>query len=526
MSLFKSIAAFGSITLISRVTGFVRDMFLANILGAGSVSDAFFVAYKLPNLFRNLFAEGAFTSAFVPMLSHKMVSEGNQSAIKFASKTVSILTIILCFLILFMEVIMPYLIPLLAPGFESKGGDVALATTLSRITFPFLLFITIVSFQSGILNAFGRFAAPAAASIILNLTMIASVFIIVPFTLTPAHGLAWSVSIAGILEIIWLSYFLKRENIKIRPNLNFIKLLSDSEIKTLFKRIAPGVLGAGVYQINMVIDTILVSFVGAGAISWLYYANRLQQLPLGVVGASISVALLPILSKSIKSENQEEATRTQNKAVEYAALLSIPAAIGLIILAEPMINILFQHGQFGTHETIMTAKAVIAYSISLPVYVLVKSLTPNFFARGDTKTPVKYSIVALITNIIFSLLLIKPFGHVGIAYATSIAAFISLGQYLWGLHKRNYWRLNHALLIKILKIIFSSGCMGILIIVSEKILNYNFGNWLQLNWMLKFPIFVSLCFLGMISFVLVGKISGAINIQEILSMVKRKKTHG
>ena len=316
MSLFKSIAAFGGFTLISRITGFVRDMVLANFLGAGMVADAFFVAFKLPNLFRSLFAEGAFTSAFVPMVSQKMVSDGEDKAIRFASQAISVLAVILLIFVVGMELFMPWIVRIMAPGFISNPDKIALATSLSRITFPFLLFISIVSFQSGILNSLGKFAAPAAAPVILNLMMIASVFVFVPFSITPAHGISAGITFAGLLEIFWLAYFLRRQKVYIHPQFNIIRLLKDSEIKTLFKRIGPGVLGAGVYQINMVVDTILVSLVGTGAISWLYYANRLQQLPLGVVGAAISVAILPVLSKHIKAEESEQACHVQNKACE------------------------------------------------------------------------------------------------------------------------------------------------------------------------------------------------------------------
>ena len=354
MSLFKSIATFGGFTLISRFTGFARDMILANFLGAGAISDAFFVAFKLPNLFRSLFAEGAFTTAFVPMLSHKLVSDGRNDAVRFAAQAISVLTFFLTFFVILMEFCMPWVVEIMAPGFADNPEKMALSVELSRITFPFLLFISIVSFQSGILNSFGKFAGPAAAPVILNLTMIVSVFAFVPFGETPAHGISWGVTIAGLIEILWQSIFLKRINVHGKPQFNIRALLRDSQIRTLFKRIAPGVLGAGIYQINMVVDTIIVSLVGTGAISWLYYANRIQQLPLGVVGAAISVALLPILSQHLKAGEISQARQTQDKAVEYGALLSIPAAIALITLAEPIIDILFRHGKFTFEDSLLS----------------------------------------------------------------------------------------------------------------------------------------------------------------------------
>lgn len=522
MSLFKSVATFGGFTLISRLTGFLRDMVLATFLGAGLASDAFFVAFKLPNLFRSLFAEGAFTSAFVPMLSHKLVQEKRQDALDFAARAISILAFFVTIFVLIMEIFMPLVVDILAPGFASDPGKVELASSLSRITFPFLLFISIVSFQSGILNSLDRFAAPAAAPIILNLFMIVAIFIFRPLGASAVQSAAIGVTIAGFLEILWLGYFLHREKVYLKPRWNILALLKDSDICTLFKRIAPGVLGAGVYQINMVVDTIIVSMVGTGAISWLYYANRLQQLPLGVVGAAISVALLPILSHHLKAGAVKEAEHTQNKAVEYGAILSIPAAIALAVLAVPVINILFQHGKFGALETDMTAKAVIAYAIGLPAYVLVKALAPNFFARGDTRTPVKYSIVVLITNLIFSLLLMKPLGHVGVAFATTIAAFVSLYQYCRGLKKRGFWQFSQELRLKIGKIIIASLVMGAVLWLGNIGLNTYFDGWLRQNLIIKLGIFGFLCVLGVASFVIMAKIIGVLDIAEIKQLLTRK----
>ncbi len=522
MSLFKSIATFGGFTLLSRITGFLRDMVLAACLGAGSVADAFFVAFKLPNLFRSLFAEGAFTSAFVPLLSHKMVSEGEERAEEFASKSISVLIFFLGIFTLIIEFFMPELVILMAPGFIKDPEKLQLTIDLSRITFPFLLLISVVSFQSGILNALNRFAAPAAAPVILNLFMTGAVFVYFPFVTSPAHNISLSVPIAGIIEIIWLGWFLKKAGVRLKACFNILSLCRSPEIKTLFRRIAPGIVGAGIYQINMMVDTIIVSLVGTGAISWLYYANRLQQLPLGVIGAAISVALLPVLSKHIKSDNKNEARRVQNNAVEYGALFAIPAAFGLIALAEPIVNILFQHGNFGAKETTMTARAVIAYSAGLPAYVLVKALTPNFFARGDTKTPVKYSAVVFSVNIILSLLLMKPFGHVGVAAATSLAAFVSLGQYIFGLNKRGFWNFSPELKQKICMITLSSLIMFIVLCGGEFLLDNFYKNWLTQNIVLKISLLGGLFILGVATFGIMAKLTKAIDYNEILQIFLKK----
>ena len=520
MSLFKSIATFGGFTFISRITGFLRDMVLANLLGAGMVSDAFFVSFKLPNLFRSLFAEGAFTSAFVPIFSQKLVSEGKKNSLLFAGQAISVLILFLIIFVALFEIFMPTVVHILAPGFVHDAGKIELAASLCRITFPFLLFISIVSFQAGILNSFEKFAAPAAAPIILNLTMILSGFIFVPFTPTPAHAFAFGITLAGILEILWLQFFLARQSAFIRPYFHPFEVLRNPQIRLLFKRIAPGIVGAGIYQINMVVDTILVSLVGTGAISWLYYANRLQQLPLGVVGAAISVALLPILSKQLKSGDVVESRQSQDKALEYGALLSFPAAVLMFTLSKPMINILFEHGRFSATDTTLTSYALMAYAIGLPCYVLAKALMPNFFARGDTVTPVKYSAVVFGTNLVANLILMQWFGHVGIAAATTLAAFVSVYQYLHGLKKRAYWQMSATLKRKLFKIGLCSLLMGL----SVWILSFLLGNWLELNVLFKLIVLGGISVFGLAVFLVCAKLLGVLDVTEILAtFLKRKK---
>ncbi len=523
MSLFKSIATFGGLTFISRITGFLRDMVLANMLGASAMADAFIVAFKLPNLFRSLFAEGAFTSAFVPLFSQKLVSDGKKKSIFFAAQAISVLVVIVGLFVILFELLMPYVVSVLAPGFHNNAGKIELAVELCRITFPFLLLIAIVSFQGGILNSFDKFAAPAVAPIILNLTMILSAFVIVPFTQSAAHGIAWGITIAGVLEVLWLYSALKRIDVTIHPYIHINKILANPEIRTLFKRIAPGVVGAGIYQINMAVDTILVSLVSSGAISWLYYANRLQQLPLGVVGAAISVALLPILSKYLKAGDIVNARQTQDKAVEYGLLLSVPAAVLLIVLAEPIVCLLFQHGKFSATDAERTATAVIAYSVGLPFYVMTKALMPNFFARGDTVTPVKYSAVVFVTNLIFNLILMHFYGHVGIAMATTVAAFVSLTQYIIGLQRREYWRFTPPLIKKMLAILFISILTGIATYSMNRLIFVCWPDYLQH----KLPLFFVLAVLGILAlaiFLILAKICKVIDFNEIINTLRKK--HG
>ena len=521
MSFIRSIATFGGFTMISRVTGFLRDMLIANFLGAGNISDAFLVSFKLPNLFRSLFAEGAFTSAFVPLFSSKLVASGRDESIRFAAKAVSLLTFILILFIILFEIAMPLVVRILAPGFTDNPEKIALTIDLCRITFPFLLFISIVSFQAGILNSFDKFAAPAATPIILNLGIIvAGLFSVICLDM-PVYGMAWGITLSGILEVFWLKYFLNKDHIRIKPDLEITKLVADKEIRTLFKRIAPGVVGAGIYQINMVVDMILVSMVSAGAVSWLYYANRLQQLPLGVIGAAISVALLPLLSKKLKAGDKDDAKDTQDKAVIYGLIMSLPAAVIFICLADSLVELLFEHGRFTASDTAKTALALKAYAVGLPCYVMVKALMPNFFARGDTVTPVKYSAVVFIANFIMNIILMKPFGHAGIATATSIAAFVSLYQYLYGLKKREYWEISPQLKQKMIDVAICSAITGIILIIIQAGINYYLPAKHIGYLILKLSVIGTI---GLATFLIAAKMKGVLDITAIIKtwLLRRK----
>ena len=520
MSFIKSIATFSGFTLISRVTGFLRDMLIANFLGAGNISDAFLVSFKLPNLFRSLFAEGAFTSAFVPLFSSKLVAAGREKSIQFAARAISLLTFFLILFILLFEVFMPLVIKILAPGFAEDAAKVALTIELCRITFPFLLFISIVSFQAGILNSFDHFASPAAAPIILNLGIVFSGLYSVCFLDMPVYGMAAGITISGILEVFWLKYFLNQKQIFIHPEFHIFQILKDKEIRTLFKRIAPGVVGAGIYQINMVVDTILVSLVSGGAVSWLYYANRLQQLPLGVIGAAIGVALLPLLTRKLKSQATEEARDVQDKAIIYGLIMSLPSAVIFFFLADSLIELLFEHGKFSTSDTYKTALALKAYAIGLPCYVMVKALMPNFFARGDTVTPVKYSAVVFLTNLILNLILMKPFGHVGIAAATSAAAFVSLYQYIHGLQKRGYWHFSSDLIKKIYNICFCTLVMGVVIFLTDLGLNHLFLHHNIGILILKLSLIGAI---GLATFLITAKLRHVLDINTIIKTIISRK---
>ena len=466
MSLLKSIATVSGGTAISRVVGFIRDILIARFLGAGMAADAFFVALRFPNLFRSLFAEGTMNVVFVPLFTGEL-HKSKQDALKFAKAVFSFLFYVLLIFVLIMEIIMPATMFLFAPGFGAE--KLALTTTLSRITFPFLMFVSLVSLFAGILNSVGKFWAAAFTPTILNLCMIGALLGLTPLFYgdnAPAYALAWGVFGAGIVEFIFLGWQLKKSGFLFGLLSPFKAIFHISkEVKTLLKKMAPGVLGSGVYQINLFLDTLFVSFVGAGAMSWLNYAQHLFQLPIGIIGVAIGTALLPVLSHHIKAGERQQANTQLNRGLELSIAMSGAAMIGLIILAEPIIRTLFEHGKFTADDTIHTANALIVFAIGLPAYMMTKALSPFFYARGDTTTPVKIAIVGVVLNAILALSMMPFLGYIGIALATGLTTWINAGQYWFRLKHNKEFSLDQLFRFRFIRIIISCIVMaGILIL--------------------------------------------------------------
>jgi putative peptidoglycan lipid II flippase len=421
MHLYRSIATVGGFTFLSRITGFMRDALIAGILGVSGLTDAFFVAFKLPNFFRRFFAEGAFNAAFVPLFSGILVSSGPVAARIYGEKVFAILLFSLTGFVMLFEHFMPTAVLLFAPGFETTPERFTLAVTLSRITFPYILFISLASLLSGILNSMGKFAAPAGTPVILNLTMIAALFMILCEWIAPGKGLAWAVLIAGVLQLgwLWTSCYLQGMNLKLSlPSLT-------PETKTLIRLGVPGAISAGVIQVNLFMDMIFASWLPTGAISYLFYADRLNQLPLGVIGIAVSTALLPELSKHIKADNPEHASHTQNRALEFSLAITLPATVGLVVLGGALVALLFERGAFTNTDAQATGYTLSAFAMGLPAYVLVKILSTSFFARQDTKTPMKVAIMAVALNFTLNCLLIGPLSYVGLALSTAISAWLN-----------------------------------------------------------------------------------------------------
>jgi putative peptidoglycan lipid II flippase len=431
--LLKSGIIVGIFTFLSRILGFVRDMVITSIFGASIAADCFNIAFRLPNFFRRIFAEGAFSSAFVPIYAAK-IQTSPQEATKFASNAFLMLSLCLLTCVLLLELFVPWLVYVLAPGFSAKhhADAIALTIDLCRITLPYLFFVSLAAFFGGILNSHGKFASYAASPIFLNLTLIA--FLLLNISGEQIYSLGWGVFVAGIIQLSLMLYATIKSGhmIKLQP----IKL-KDPELKKLFKNMIPSIIGGGVMQINILVDQAIASFLPAGAISILIYADRINQLPLALIGTAIGTVLLPSLSKYFRTQNQNKALYMQNRAIEIALLLSIPSAFGLIIGADVFCKMLYQRGNFSALDTSNTFAALRVFSCGLPGYVLVKVLLPNFFANGDTKTPLKISVICLLANVINSLIFINFFAHLGIALATAISAWLNAFLLYYYLKRKN-----------------------------------------------------------------------------------------
>ena len=456
MALLRSIATVGGYTMISRLLGFARDILIAATLGAGPVADAFFVAFKLPNFFRRLFAEGAFNAAFVPLFTRQMSEGGREAARGFAEEVLSVLVVTLLFFVTALQVAMPWVMYGFAPGFADDPYRFGLAVQLAQVTFPYLLFISLVSQLGGVLNALGRFAAAAATPIILNLCLIAAILGLSPFLETPGHALAWGVAAAGAAQFIWLMVACQRAEFRIR----LLRPRLTPRVKRLLILMLPGVIGAGVVQINLLIDVVIASLLPAGSVSFLYYADRVNQLPLGVIGVAVGTALLPLLSRQIRAGEEAAATGSMNRALEFAVLLTVPAAAALMVMPDLIVTVLFERGAFGAGETAATSAALAAYALGLPAYVLIKVLAPGYFAREDTATPVKVAAFCVAINLVLNVVLMGPLQHVGIALATAVSAWINAGLLALLLVRRGSFVVDARLRRAIPRVLLASAAMA------------------------------------------------------------------
>lgn len=447
MSLIRAATTVGGYTMISRVAGFTRDVLLARFLGASFASDAFLVAFRLPNLFRSLFAEGAFSAAFVPMVAGKLSKGGDgglPAAVRFTEQALAFLLPILALFTIGMLFAAVPAVWVMTGGFQDGSPEkLAITADFARLAFPYLLLVSLVSLLGGLLNALDRFWVPAAAPILLNIVLITCLLSFqAEDPVQQARNLAAAVSVAGIVQFLFVAWGCHRAGA--RPRLRLPK--PSAEIRTLLRRIGPAAIGAGAVQINLLVSTMLAAhFLEQGSVSYLYYADRLNQLPLGIIGVGVGVALLPTMSRLLAGGDREAAIHQQNRAIEFALLLTIPAAFALTVAAEPIIRILFQQGAFTDDSARKSAHALMAFATGLPAYILIKVMTPAFHARGDTRTPMQVAIFAIAVNLVGNLILIWPFRHVGIAIATSLSAWTNLGVLYYILRRRAHFHTDGAL---------------------------------------------------------------------------------
>ena len=475
MNLLSSASIFSFFTFISRILGYVRDILIAIFLGTSIFADAFFVAFRLPNTFRRLFAEGTFNAAFIPSYTAAKI-EDKQKGKKFADNVLSLLLLILLIIVTIVEIFTPYLIYLIAPGFIENDVKFDLAVELTRITFPFLLFVSLSSFFGGILNANNKFAAAAAAPIILNIVLIISLIISYFLDLNFAKQLSYGVTIAGIVQLIFLIYVTLKFY---KPNLIFNFKFS-GKIKFFFKKLLPSILSSGVTQVNILVGTIIASFQ-TGAVSYLYYADRVYQINLAIAGIAVGTVSLPVLSRAFKTKNLKKISKIQNKSFELSLLLSVPASFGLIFASEEIVSALFGYGSFTINDVKMTSTALKFFGYGVPAFALVKILSNFFFARDNTRTPFYISIFIVILNIVISISLFSKIGFIIIPLATSISTWVGVIIYLYLLNKKKSLLLKKNLILNFFKILVSTIVMLLILVFALD----NYANYLDYSYKYK-----------------------------------------
>ena len=455
MNLLKSTGTFGFYTIISRLLGYLRDILIAIFLGTGMLADAFFVAFRIPNTFRRLFAEGTFNAAFVPSYSSEII-KGKKKSDKFANDIFNLLFLGLLFFIIIVEIFMPAFVSLIAPGFVGDLEKMEVAINLTRITFPFLFFISLASFFSAILNSHNKFAAAAAAPIILNIVLILVLFFSKSLGDHLVYYLSYGVSFAGFLQLIFLyKYVSKYYSLK----LNF-KFKTSNKVKFFFKKLLPSIFSSGVTQINILIGTIIASFQ-ASAVSYLYYADRIYQINLAIAGIAIGVVILPQLSKYVQSKKKDKILLIQNKALELSLFLSLPATIALIIGSEQIISALFGYGSFNETSVNNSSLALYYFALGLPAFALIKVFSSFFFANHDTKTPFYISLISVLINIFISIYYFDQIGFIIIPIATSISSWFNSILLFFFLKNRRLFYFNKMFFVKSIKIIIASILMGL-----------------------------------------------------------------
>ena len=505
MNLIKSTGTFSFFTVLSRISGYLRDILIAFFLGTGLIADAFFVAFRIPNTFRRLFSEGTFNAAFVPSYTNEQRFGKKKSNI-FANQVFNLLLIILLFLVILIEIFAPFFVSLLAPGFTGNEKKIGLAIELTRITFPFLLFVSLASFFAAILNSNNKFAAAAASPIILNIVLIITLLFSASIGDRLAYDLSYAVTVSGIMQLVFLYFFVKKY-FTLKLSFDF-KI--NQKIKFFFKKLLPSIFASGVTQINILIGTIIASFQ-AGAVSYLYYADRIYQINLAIAGIALGVVVLPQLSKHIQSKNKEKISLIQNKAVELCLFLSLPASIALLLGSEEIVSALFGYGSFDIVSIANSSKALFYFAFGLPAFALIKIFSSFFFANDDTKTPFYISLVSVILNVSISVYYFKEIGFIIIPIATSISAWFNTTILFLYLLNKDLFKFKKIFLLQFIKISFASIIMGIFF---HHLLT-SFHNYLEYGYSLKAIFILIFVFLSLLFYLLVSFLIKAFKLSDI-----------
>jgi putative peptidoglycan lipid II flippase len=534
--MLRNVLTVGGWTMASRVLGFARDMLIAAMLGAGPVADAFLAALKLPNLFRRLFGEGAFNAAFIPAFSGLLAAEGRPSAHRFAEETFAVMAFWLGALTILGEVFMPQIVAVLVPGFGVIPAKFALTVALSRITFPYLPLICLAALVSGVLNGLERFTAASASYLLFNVISIAALLWLTPYVATAGHALSWGITASGVAQLALLLLAVRRAGMGLRlpwPRLTPL-------VRLLLRRMLPGLVGAGVTQLNLAVDVIIASVLPPGTVTVLYFADRVQQLPLGVIGTAVGTALLPLLSRQVRAGEGEASRGTLNRAIEYALFLTLPAAVALIVSAWPVVSVLFGRGAFHAESVRLSAQSLAAYALGLPAFVLVKVVAPGFFARGDMATPVRIGVAAvalnLAMNVAFNLgYIVSSLGftvpasyaswlpslaNVGPALATSLAAMFNVGCLGWMLRRRGYLHLDAQLRRRGVRMLAAAAAMGLALAATQHVL---FAA--PLHGLARMGALVALVAVGMVVYGVAAALFGAGDPRKLAQMVGRQRRH-
>lgn len=490
--LLRSTGLVGIWTMLSRVLGLVRDIVVANFFGASAGADAFFVAFKIPNFFRRLFAEGAFSQAFVPVFSQYKTQKSAQEVRSLANAVAGTLGMVLLGVTVLAVWGAPWLTALFAPGFIDEPGKYALASEMLSITFPYLMLISLTAYAGAMLNSYGYFAIPAFTPVLLNLVLIASALYLTPYFQQPVVGLAWGVFIAGLVQLFFQFPFLLKMGLLPRPGLDY----RHEGVQRILKLMLPALFGVSVSQINLLLDTVLASFLQTGSISWLYYSDRLAELPLGVFGIAIATVILPSLSGKHASASKQDFSDTIDWALRVIILLGVPAALALVVLAEPLITSLFYYGAMTQQDVFMSAQSLRAYALGLLAFMLIKVLATGYFSRQDMKTPVKIGIWAMAANMVFNLILIWPLQHTGLALATALSSWLNAYFLLSGLKRTGVYRPAPGWGLFWLRVVLASVVMILLV----ETVNQPSLDWLQMALWPRVALLTQLVLLGLGSY--------------------------